>query len=90
MDLPGLIDRSMAGKIRTMHTGLKSTHFISKLIGHNPPIANHVSSDPGSLIGPVNACLNHMLKSMIKMVQDIAYGLNFIPEIKKSDTGPGA
>ncbi len=59
---------------------LELSYLVSELIRHNSPVTNHVSSGPGSLVSPINSCLNDVLKPMVKMVQNISNGVDFVPE----------
>ena len=60
--------------------GVMNAYLVSELIGHDSPVANHVSCDPGALVSTIYPRLNNVLKPVVKMVQNITNALNFVPE----------
>ena len=63
-----------------------NAYLVSELIGHDSPVANHVSCDPGALVSTIYARLNNVLEPVVKMVQNITNTLNFVPEKKKIES----
>ena len=59
---------------------IHAAYLVCELIGHDSPVANHVSCDPGALVSTIYPRLNNVLKSVVKMVQNITNTLNFVPK----------
>ncbi len=54
------------------------TYLIAELVRHDAPIRNHLGGHSRALIGPIDSSLDHVLQSMIKVLQDISDG----PDVK--------